>query len=398
MSPRGREPAAPTWAPPVDAPAPFTPGWLDFFDVIALHDSGGKDSLKMKLRALEVLRAAGALGKTFVLHLWLDERHPIGHDPADGVEWHQVPALVVEQCARLGVPLGNGDGWGVWDARAAGQTVERDAWAGRLHFARRANRDGSDYAGDLLDDIATRRKKDGETMRGWPTMWTRYCTSDWKTAVGRQFTEYVCEQVRRERGLTRPIRVLQIMGFRAEESEKRAACSPYGVNYKVSAETLRHVWEWLPIHQETKSGVWAGIRAAGVPYHPVYDEGMTRLSCRGCIMASRRDLSTMARIAPATHARMVRIESDLDDPFQHNKRLADVPAEPGRQGFAVRWTACPACGVPVLARDWETQRHCPAHAETGPWASLDGPRAAGGCGQLPLFVSGWSGPLGGGAG
>ncbi len=363
------------------APRPYTAGWLNWFDLIVIHTSGGKDSQRAVAVAMDEIRAAGGVGKTAALHLWLDRRDT--DDPR--VEWPQVPELAAEQARRYGLPLGDGNGWAVWDARAAGLAVPRSMWAGRMHHARRTTRDGVDWAGDLLDDFATRRKRDG-SPRGFATMWTRYCTSDWKTAVGRAFTEFLCVQIRRERQLTRPVRVLQIMGFRAEESTDRAARSPFGLNFGVSARTSRLVWEWLPIHTRTVQDVWAGIRADGVPYHPIYDTGMTRLSCRGCIMASRADLARMKRYAPATAAALMGIETDLDDSFQHNRPLASIVPESGEQGFDVSWTACGSCAVPVLARAGAAG-FCPAHAVSGPWASTGA--GGGGCEQLPLFVSGW---------
>lgn len=394
-----REPKEPKWTPEELPPTAGAPGWLDWFDLIVIHTSGGKDSQEALRQAVATFRAARVMHKVAALHIWLDRRHPLGlnADDRSRIEWHQVPQLAAEQARRAGLPLANGEGWAVWDAREAPADVERDVWAGRLHFARRINRDGSDYAGDLLDDIATRTKKDGETLRGWPTMWTRYCTSDWKTAVGRSFTEYVCKQLRRELGLTRPVRVLQVMGFRTEESDDRAARETYALNYGVSAETIRHTWEWLPIHTLTRRDVWEGIRASGVPYHPVYDEGMTRLSCRRCIMGSRRDLATATRLDPDGTAAYVRVESDLRDSFQQRRPLADVRPAPGPLWFAVRWDTCTTCGVPTLARADAPRRACPAHAETGVWDQFDDSRtaASSNVSTAAPFLSGWAELVGG---
>ncbi|WP_433531252.1 phosphoadenosine phosphosulfate reductase family protein [Micromonospora sp. CA-263727] len=206
-------------------------------------------------------------------------------------------------------------------------------------------------------------------------------TSDWKTAIGRAFTEAICEQVRAERGLSRPVRVLQVMGFRAEESDDRAARPPFSFSFKASAAASRHVWDWLPIHDMTAREVWADIRESGVPYHPAYSEGLSRLSCRLCIMGSKRDLAISKRMAPATAAAYERVEVDLDDPFQHNRPLASIAPAPGPVGFEVQWTSCPTCHVPVLANTRQPQRHCPAHAPTGPWHLLGAAPAATGCAE-----------------
>lgn len=391
----------PPWLPDHMPPAPGDPGWAEWLrhevDAIVIHTSGGADSQEALRRSVEVFRAAGVMDKVAALHIWLDRRHELAGPDQTRIEWQQVPQLAAEQARRCGMPLADGDGWAVWDARERGEQVERSTWAGRLHFARRVNRDGSDWNGDLLDDVATRRKQTDEDkalrrpasgdLRGWPTMWTRYCTSDWKTSVGQTFTEYLCQQIRRERGLDRPVRVLQVMGFRAEESEDRADRSPFALNYGVSAKTLRHVWEWLPIHTLTKVDRWEAIRESGIPYHPVYDEGMTRLSCRRCIMASRGDLATARRLDPEGTEAYIAVETAQDDAFQHRRPLAGIEPAAGPRGFAVRWDACPACGVPVLANAAGPVRSCPAHAAKGPWnrAGMVESTAGGGCGQMPLF-------------
>ncbi|MEV0732425.1 phosphoadenosine phosphosulfate reductase family protein [Polymorphospora sp. NPDC050346] len=357
-------------------PGPSTPGWYDHFDLIVIHTSGGKDSQTMLRRALALLPAS-VRDRIVVLHLVLDKDPQAGEEPR--IEWQQVPELAAEQAARSGIGLAAGDGWAVWNLhRAKKKLTGRSQWAGQMHYARR------DFDGDLLDDFATRCKRDG-SPRGWATIWTRYCTSDWKTAVGRAFTEYICAQIRAELGLTRPVRVLQIMGFRAEESDDRRDRAPFSFSFKASASASRHVWEWLPIHDMTKPEVWADIAASGVPYHPAYDEGLSRLSCRVCIQGSRRDLALVARMAPDTVADYVQVETDLNDPFQHRRPLASIQPAPGPAGFDVHWLSCPTCAVRVLANTRESQRYCPAHASTGPWhlPALSGPAAP--CAQGTLF-------------
>ena len=53
------------------------------------------------------------------------------------------------------------------------------------------------------------------------------------------------------------------------------------------------------------------IRTAGQSPHPAYGMGMSRLSCVFCIMASRADLRTAARLQPALYARYVRLEERI---------------------------------------------------------------------------------------
>jgi Phosphoadenosine phosphosulfate reductase family len=339
--------------------------FLAQFDGFIAHTSGGKDSELTIKAAVELLEPFGLLDSFAALHLVLDREDT--QDPR--VEWQQVPELAAEQAARMGVPLAAGGGWQVWRSALAKEPLtSRQQWAGQMHFARR------DFPGDLLDDIGGRTRRDG-SVRGWPTMWTRYCTSDWKTSVGRAFTEHLCKQIRAERGLTRPVRILQFMGFRAEESTDRANRHPISYRPGVSAKGSRWIWEYLPIHDLTLNQVWSQIRASGLPYHPAYDEGMSRLSCRRCIFASRRDLSIAHRMDPAGHAAYVAMEQGMNDPFQVSsktvagqrtiapKPLAVVTPAAGPDGFAVHWLPCPTCGVRVLANTREQQRWCPAHTD-----------------------------------
>jgi 3'-phosphoadenosine 5'-phosphosulfate sulfotransferase (PAPS reductase)/FAD synthetase len=328
-----------------DAPGPDVAGWLSWWDLVVVQTSAGKDSQTAMRAAVLALNTAGLLHLAVAMHMDLGGR----------VEWPKVPELAAEQATRNGLTL----------------AIPR--------------REGV----DLLDDVATRRKRDGG-VRGWPGAGLRYCTSDHKTAPSRRAIEAMCEHIRDTRSLGRPVRVLQVMGFRAGESKRRAELAPFSFNARQSASTKRHVFDWLPIQGLTTAQVWADIRTSGVPYHPAYDEGMSRLSCRFCVLASSRDLSIARRLSPEVADEYIAVEREIGHTFQNGRALASVQPEPGREGFVVRWTACPACGVRVLARDWETDRHCPAHADTGPWdRHHDDPGDTPGCGQLPLFVSTW---------
>lgn len=382
--------------------------WLDRYDVIVLHTSGGKDSQTAIRFALAVCALVGVLDRVAVLHLVLDKDPRTGAEPR--VEWQQVPELAAEQARRHGIALAAGGGWAVQDAQRDRRELSRADWAGQMHFARRcsdwdprpAERQPV-YPEDLWEDVATRRKRDG-TLRGWPTQFTRFCTSDWKTAIGRAFTQALCESLGLGRP-GRPARVLQVMGFRAEESTDRADRPTFGLVGKkvpgkqVAGWTIRRVWEWLPIHELLLADVWADIRDSGVPYHPAYDEGMARLSCRFCVLAGRRDLAIAARLSPESAAAVIDVERRTRDAFQarikktvRNKEvvsteriplpLADVTPAPGRRGFDVHWLTCPTCAAPVLAEVRESARACPAHAAGGAW-DLAVPVAAG-CAQLAL--------------
>ena len=74
------------------------------------------------------------------------------------------------------------------------------------------------------------------------------------------------------------------------------------------ARAGRSWFDWLPIFGLTETQVFDVIRAARQSPHPAYEMGMSRLSCVFCIMASRADLRTAARLQPALYRRYVRLE------------------------------------------------------------------------------------------
>ena len=73
----------------------------------------------------------------------------------------------------------------------------------------------------------------------------------------------------------------------------------------------REVFDWLPVFDLSTDDVFRIIRDAGQSPHPAYGMGMSRLSCVFCIMASRADLRTAARLQPALYERYVDLEERI---------------------------------------------------------------------------------------
>ncbi|MGW4367015.1 phosphoadenosine phosphosulfate reductase domain-containing protein [Nocardia takedensis] len=142
--------------------------------------------------------------------------------------------------------------------------------------------------GDLLDRVTERGK--------WPSPRIRWCTSDFKRSTCRRvITSLVAES--RAAGITdRPVRVLNIMGHRGDESRERAnrapsvhercrtclcrACSDArtaGNPPKTTVSNSRRIIDtWLPIHGWNLETVWARIAAAGTRPHIAYSTGFAR--------------------------------------------------------------------------------------------------------------------------
>lgn len=144
-----------------------------------------------------------------------------------------------------------------------------------------------------------------EARQRFPSPAQRQCTSDLKRGpIEREVRRYL--KANPQHGG----RVVNCMGMRAQESPARAKAQP--LKHSVRNSKAGRVWlDWLPIHPLTTAQVFAAIHLAGQTPHPVYAQGMTRLSCSFCIMASRADLTTAARLRPALYRRYVETERRL---------------------------------------------------------------------------------------
>lgn len=130
----------------------------------------------------------------------------------------------------------------------------------------------------------------------FPSPSYRQCTSDLKR-------DPINKAIRR----TGRKLIVNCMGLRAQESASRKKQSPFKLNAR-NSKAGREWYDWLPIHDWTVDQVFARIAAAGEVPHWAYAAGMTRLSCCFCIMASKADLTTAARLNPGLYRTYVDLE------------------------------------------------------------------------------------------
>ena len=137
----------------------------------------------------------------------------------------------------------------------------------------------------------------------FPSPSNRQCTSDLK----RGPIERTVRGISRDTGRTL---IVNCMGMRAEESANRSKLTTLKLNAG-NSKAGREWWDWLPIHGWAERQVFDRIAAAGQAPHWAYAAGMTRLSCCFCIMASRADLTTAARLNPELYRRYVELERSI---------------------------------------------------------------------------------------
>ncbi len=245
---------------------------LRSFDVIVVNSSAGKDSQAMLDVVVKLARVAG-----------VEDRILVAHADLGRVEWKGTRELAEEQANFYGVRF---------------QAVSRPQ-------------------GDLLKQIEDRGM--------WPSSTARYCTSDHKRGqIAKIFTALAKEL--RESGVTdRPVRILNCMGLRSQESPARA--KKVGHHFEQDERATngrRDVWTWLPILDWNVEEVWAQIKIAGTRHHPAYDLGMPRLSCVLCVFASRSALMIAGRENRELLDTYVELEQKIGHTFRNGFKIEEI--------------------------------------------------------------------------
>ena len=186
----------------------------------------------------------------------------------------------------------------------------------------------------LLDSIEERGR--------FPSPSVRWCTSSLKPGpIERELRHYL--KAHPQFGG----RLVNAMGMRADESAARASKLPWKRSDR-NSRAGRSWFDWLPIFGLKETQVFDVIHDAGQSPHPAYGMGMSRLSCVFCIMASRADLRTAARLQPALYRRFVRLEERIGHTLSPTRvplpALTGVPVQPDPGACRFERSAFPFAG------------------------------------------------------
>lgn len=289
---------------------------LDYYDVILVNSSAGKDSQAMLTHVVEMADAQGVPRYRII----------VVHADLGRAEWKGTRELAERQAAAYGLrfEVVSREEDLIEQIRTRRRTLDAECET-LLHEAALLKAAGWDKFALLAQMDALHKWN----TPAWPSSQARYCTSDQKTSqVVKLETRLAAEW--RAAGNTRPIRILNCLGIRAQESSARAKKVPFGPD--PSSNGRREVTRWLPIFDWTADEVWATIRRSGLPWHPAYDEGMPRLSCVMCVLAGERELVLAARLNPELAQEYLAVEREVRHTFKANLSMAEIvaKAEAGR--------------------------------------------------------------------
>lgn len=242
---------------------------------VAIGVSGGKDSQAAALATCVYLDSISHAGPRLLIHSDLGT-----------VEWNDSLPVCQRLADHLGLDL-------VVVRRKTGGLMER--WESRWESSR--------VRYETLSTVTL--------VPCWSTPAMRFCTSELKTHI------ITAELKRRFPGQT----IVNVTGVRRAESSARAKATIAG------PDATGRLWNWRPIADWSIEDVFAAIDESGLHPHPAYRIfGMSRVSCRYCIMSNLADL-TAASAQPESHdlyRRMVRLECASTFAFQGSRWLGDV--------------------------------------------------------------------------
>jgi 3'-phosphoadenosine 5'-phosphosulfate sulfotransferase (PAPS reductase)/FAD synthetase len=279
----------------------------------AIGVSGGKDSCAAAIATVEHLDAIGHKGPRILIHADLGDP-----DPSLDVEWSDSLPTCERLATHLGIEL-------MIVRRSAGGMMKRwqKRWQNNVH--RYAN----------LDCV--------KLILPWSTPKMRFCTSELKSAP------MASALVKRFPGRT----IVSACGVRRAESSERASALTSKLNKRLCNKSKKtNGVDWNPIAAWSETDVFAFCASRGFTMHEGYERfGMSRISCRFCIMAKRTDLAASATCAAnaPVYRTMVSLEIASTFAFQGSNWLGDVaPHLLSAEQRAEARSASPSCQPPAL--------------------------------------------------
>lgn len=258
------------------------------YDYIIVALSGGKDSVALLLRALEMIQECGAQGQLLAWHHSVDGAphgpdgqgiHGIAPDPPL-MDWPCTEDYCRKLCEHLGVPL-------------------EFSWL-EGGFRREMLRDGTPKARTFFETPTGVRCSGGKGPPGTRLKFpqvsadlsVRWCSAYLKADPSSMALANQPDRFNHKR-------ILFLTGERREESAARAKYQEFAIhrNDARKGKLGRHIDHWRMVIDWPEAQIWNIIQRWGIVPHPCYRIGFARCSCLTCIFASDAQMATLWEIA-----------------------------------------------------------------------------------------------------
>jgi 3'-phosphoadenosine 5'-phosphosulfate sulfotransferase (PAPS reductase)/FAD synthetase len=146
-----------------------------------------------------------------------------------------------------------------------------------------------------------------------PGFGCRYCTRALKMDPGNKWIRNTYPEGK----------VIQCFGFRAEESPSRAKKEVL-TPYDDLCTQKREVWNFAPLLDWKTADVVELVEAEGFDLFPTY-EYLSRLSCRYCFLAGKRDQDAVRMNDPEGYEQVLQVLNSIESTVPANKVLQRDP-------------------------------------------------------------------------
>lgn len=283
---------------------------LRWYDVIFVNSSGGKDSINISYRLVQLAKEQGVFDRLVMIHADLGF-----------VEWIGTRELVEEHARDLGMPIHivtkNVDlptrilAGGLWPAGGparfcTGEFKEKPIKSLASRIVGEIT--GVSSANQSLIRADNKRRHEAAIDK----------MAEYERRGKTQTRAYRDEVEKRDKYALlldlRPVRFLNVLGLRAAEGGK------HGDRWKKipfirKVSSSRFVYDtWLPIHGLSEEVVKKVMRQGPLRAPESYACGMTRHSCVFCVMANKGDLVNAAILNPELLGRYAQLQKEMTDP------------------------------------------------------------------------------------
>jgi len=278
---------------------------INDYDKVLISVSGGKDSLALTLKAIEM---GVDRSKIELFHQSVDGRHDTHQAFFD---WPSTEGYVRRIAQALGVKLS----WQWRDGGIKKEMYRENALTGDVFY----QAEGSD---DIVclpttkGTLSTRRKFPAKVA----SLSQRWCSSAAKIDPARRA---ITAREDLKGTNERPMKLCWLTGERREEGAARAKFDEIPQHPANSKARIVH-W-WRAIIDEDEQSVWTRLEKHRIRPHPVY-YFFPRLSCRCCIFFGKNHWKSLKDISPEAFELVEQTERDLGFKIDQRFTVSELAA------------------------------------------------------------------------
>lgn len=153
-------------------------------------------------------------------------------------------------------------------------------------------------------------------------------------------------------------RTLVLTGERAEESRARAhyqQFEPHRADTRASKKVPRHIDTWRAVHAWPEQAVWDIMRRWRVTAHAAYFLGWGRCSCRPCVFSGADQWASVRSVAPAQFEQVANYEREFGVTIHRKLTVTELADRGSPPEFDPKWVELANSrewNIPIFSDPW----------------------------------------------